>query len=409
MLSKFCIWRSKLGHIGEPDNSSQSRTVFVDVSVLAMEDAGTGIQRVVRAVYSHMQSMVPIGWRIIPVIATKRSEYKALPIDFAENPAQPYLEIAQSITPSAGDLFFGLDLAAHILPLRRRQVQYWRRRSIRCCFVVYDLLPHTNPEWFRPVAVRNFRKWLRFIVENGDMIIAISQHVRSQFLNYLRDERLQPLWIGQTAVVPLGWDIEASKPSTATDNSVSILIDRIRRGGRYILMVGTVEPRKAYDVALSAFEEIWADPASEYQLIIVGRPGWKTAGLQDRILRHQEAGSRLWWLQNVSDEDLRRLYGFTSGLLFASLAEGYGLPVGEALAQKRPILARDIPVLRELFGDAIQYFVSDEPVEFANRIIDWITSNPGPPPEGAAGLSTWEQSTRDFFTALGISVTTDED
>ena len=183
MLNALRIWRSKFGHYKKTEDGDNTRTIFIDVSVLALEDAGTGIQRVVRAVYSHMQSMQPIGWRVIPVVATKRSPYAALPTDFRKYQAQPILKHRQTITPQAGDIFLGLDLAAHILPLQRRQVERWRQKGVRCCFVVYDLLPHTNPDWFRLAAVRNFRRWLKFIIKNGDGIIAISEHVCAQVVS----------------------------------------------------------------------------------------------------------------------------------------------------------------------------------------------------------------------------------
>ena len=107
------------------------------------------------------------------------------------------------------------------------------------------------------------------------------------------------------------------------------------------LMVGTIEPRKGYDVALRALQHLWATRGAEApDLVIVGKPGWKTEQLQRRIRSHPEQGRQLHWLDQVSDESLCSLYQSSRGLLMASHAEGFGLPLLEAVVHRRHVLTR---------------------------------------------------------------------
>jgi glycosyltransferase involved in cell wall biosynthesis len=106
-------------------------------------------------------------------------------------------------------------------------------------------------------------------------------------------------------------------------------------------------------------------------------------------------------MSDASDEVLDLLYKSCFGLLMTSYAEGYGLPVLEALRLGKPTLVRDIPVFREL-GDqsGISYFIDDNPVELARDIISWVDA-PLPPITGKEQY-TWEQAGAILKVALGF-------
>ena len=91
------------------------------------------------------------------------------------------------------------------------------------------------------------------------------------------------------------FDIVLDKPSN--------LAARIANGPVYFLSVGTLEPRKAYPLAIDAFEQLWA-AGQEVRYVIVGRPGWNTQALQRRLRQHSEYGRRLLWLDDAEDADL---------------------------------------------------------------------------------------------------------
>jgi glycosyltransferase involved in cell wall biosynthesis len=167
-------------------------------------------------------------------------------------------------------------------------------------------------------------------------------------------------------------------------------------------MVGTVEPRKAYDKALDAFERLWAEDQHAPDLIIVGKPGWKTSELQDRIRAHPERGRRLRWLEGVSDEALTQLYDACTAVFLASFDEGFGLPVVEAATHGRWVLARDLPVFREQGLGNLRYFRDDSPAALARELLGLIrVAKNGSPDQG--DLPSWNDCVQQLLRDMGIS------
>jgi glycosyltransferase involved in cell wall biosynthesis len=92
--------------------------------------------------------------------------------------------------------------------------------------------------------------------------------------------------------------------------------------------------------------------------VIVGKAGWRNEAFIDRMQHHPQLGKRLFWLQGLSDGYLDYLYQKSDCLIAASEGEGFGLPLIEAAQYGLPIIARDIPVFREVAGDHASYFTS---------------------------------------------------
>ena len=167
------------------------------------------------------------------------------------------------------------------------------------------------------------------------------------------------------------------------------------------LMVGTIEPRKGHAQTLAAFERLW-DKGHDVNLAIVGKQGWLVEALVERLRRNPEAGRRLFWLQGISDEYLEQIYAASTCLIAASLAEGFGLPLIEAAQHKLPIIARDLPVFREVAGDHAFYFRGDKPEELADAILQWLSlhAEGNAPKSDAMRWLTWQQSAKTLETLL---------
>jgi glycosyltransferase involved in cell wall biosynthesis len=144
---------------------------------------------------------------------------------------------------------------------------------------------------------------------------------------------------------------------------------------------------------LSAFEQLWRNGIA-ITLVIVGQAGWKTEALQAKIRSHPELGKRLFWLANITDEMLLKLYEHSTVLLSASEGEGFGLPLIEAAQHGLPIIARDLPVLREVAGEHAFYFQGKEPQVLAAAIQQWLSLWEKNAVPASAGISwlTWAES-----------------
>ena len=371
--------------------------LLVDVSAIIRCDAQTGIQRVVRAVWSELLRRNGQGFVLQPVFATSRRGYCYAPIDFLGEGANG--SAVEPVRVRPGDKFLGLDLSAHLLPHYRRQLNAWKAAGATIHMVVYDLLPLLRPEWFSAATVANFGKWLKIVVNDADQAICISDQVAQDLERSVADAgRPGPAIVR----MQMGADIDGSIPSAGVSEPVSRILERLRFRSA-ILMVGTVEPRKGYDAALAAFEHLWRTrPADAPDLVIVGKPGWKTSALQARLQAHAERDVRLYWLTAVSDEGLCRLYDACAGVFVASKAEGFGLPLVEAAMFRRHVLARDLPVFREQGLPNVSFFTDDSPSVLGDRLLQLASVGKiGPAP--IAELSSWSDCADELLRAIGVS------
>jgi glycosyltransferase involved in cell wall biosynthesis len=370
--------------------------LLVDVSAIIRHDAQTGIQRVVRAVWSELSKRTDSFLEVVPIYAGQAHGYCYAPLDFLDRsrslPRDP-------VSAGPCDVFLGLDLSAHLLPNYRRQLRAWRRNGVGISLIVYDVLPLIRPEWFSRRAVDRFRKWFDVLRTEADQAICISDQVGRELCQELAlAGAVDRPSIGR---LHMGGDISASLPSRGVCRAEQQLLDGLRFRPA-ILMVGTIEPRKGYDIALTAFEHLWSTrPKDAPDLIIVGKPGWKTERLQHRIRSHSQHGKRLHWLDRVSDEALCRFYEGCRGVFMASRAEGFGLPLIEAAAHRRFILARDLPVFREQGLPNVLYFDDDRPAALGGRLFDLLsTGQCGVAP--AVDLPSWVDCVDRLLGDIGI-------
>lgn len=243
---------------------------------------------------------------------------------------------------------------------------------MKVAVIVYDLLPNDHPDFFTPKNVKNFRRWLYFVLNETDEAICISATVAGR-LSDIASARARRRARPHISRITLGGDLSRSQPSKGLTTFDSEVLDRVDRSRFTILMVGTVEPRKAYDVALDAMDMIWADDRNRpVNLVVVGKPGWRSDLTARRMAEHPEQGQRFFRLDNASDECLDLLYQRSHGLLMTSYDEGFGLPVSEALTYGKPVLVRDLPVFRELDHPDLSFFGSSDPASLAVAIQGWI-------------------------------------
>jgi len=201
--------------------------------------------------------------------------------------------------------------------------------------------------------------------------------------------RLRPLGIGWSHN---GADLTVSAAHAVLSKTSQAALTTLSSGPNF-LMVGAIEPRKGYTQVLAAFERLW-DSGYDLRLVIVGKPGWMVEELVEKLRLHSKSGSLLFWLEDVSDADLDRIYSACSCLIAASEGEEFGLPLIEAAQHKLPILARDIPVFREIAGDHASFFNGRTVDALAEAVTDWLklwAQNRHPHSEGMPWV-TWAQS-----------------
>ncbi len=379
--------RHRLMHRPHTKTDTTPRQILIDVSAIANTDAKTGIQRVVRNLYQQLLLAPPEGYQVCPVMATRKQFYRHIPTDFLQHPN--LTPITKPIHIGSGDIFLGLDLSAHLVPHHLPDMWTWKKQGVRMTFVIYDLLPVLHPQWFNPKATQNFHKWLRALAWLADAAVGISRTVQTDFTHWMQRYGLNESEI-PCAVIPLGAELDATLKEDrirSVDSTINL------ETSPYILMVGTLEPRKGYDDALAAFEALWAtgDPTP---LVIVGKQGWKVEALAHRLQSHPEAGKRLIWLNNADDNILRTRYQQCQGVLIASRGEGYGLPLMEAAYFNKPVLVRDIPVFREIADNNVTFFPNSSANDLHEALAIWIDALESETNSSSSGFKciSWQES-----------------
>ena len=286
-----------------------------------------------------------------------------------------------------GDVLVLLDPAWSIdlsFELRRA-----RAAGARIWIVVNDLIPIAYPDLAPEGSAIMLERWLRRVTPYAEGMLAISRTVASELRTYLAQmklvatpPRIEYFYLG----AGLG-QIEAEPPRVA--------LQTIFRGAPVYLTVGTIEPRKNHALILDVFDRMWAEGV-DTKLMIFGRLGWRSHGLELRIRAHPQFGRRLLWLDAGSDTELDYAYRHASALIFASRCEGFGLPLVEAMQYGLRVFASDIPVFREIGADFPVYFDPDDKwmLYDAIRSFEAALAQGEPATRTARAWPSWSESAR---------------
>ena len=378
----------------------RARQILVDVSELVGHDSKTGIQRVVRSVLNHWLHHPPNGFRIEPVYASTEQGYR-----YARQFTLGFLDCPNTILtdePIAfyeGDHFLGLDLQPQVVMAQAHVYKAMREQGVRVQFVVYDLLPLIMPQFFFLGADQSHEAWLK-IAAQSDSLLCISRAVAQEVDAWKQTQT--PISSCEVSWFHLGADVKASVPSVGLPLSSLEVLKQMREHTSF-LMVGTLEPRKGQEAIVKAFEVLW-EMQRDYCLVIVGKPGWLNERFIRHVEMHPEFGQRLIWLDAISDEYLDEIYGASDCLIAASEGEGFGLPLIEAAQYGLPIIARDIPVFREVASEYAFYFSSNDATVIAQEIERWMglfSKNAHPVSTQIPSL-TWAQSAEQLLALVVV-------
>lgn len=378
--------------------------LLVDISELVQRDARSGIQRVVRSILSEWLNCPPKGFRVEPVYA----KHDAEGYFFARAFTSKFMGIEnvnvddEPVNFIRGDVFVGLDLQPHIIVKQEKTLSKMRALGVKIHFIVYDLIPILNSEYFMSPAdaARDHARWLT-VAANSDSLIGISASVAHQIEDWLKSD-YQQKHLPEVKWFHLGADILNSRPTTGISLEDADILNKTNDSTRF-LMVGTLEPRKNHSLVLESFEQLWQQ-GSQVSLIIVGKEGWGVEKLISRLNNHPMKNKRLFWLNNASDEFLQTLYKQSSCLIAASTAEGFGLPLIEASQHELDIIASDIAVFREVAKEHALYFESNNAASLTYTIVQWLDlkENQLQPRSSDLSWKTWRESAQDLIDLLDL-------
>lgn len=235
-------------------------------------------------------------------------------------------------------------------------------RGMRPVVLVHDLIPITHPQFCRPGEAERHRRRMLAVLDSASGVVANSAHTLATLAEFAASEgRAMPpavvAWPGTPALPPI-------TPRAHPEPTFVIL--------------GTIEGRKNHALLLEVWRRLIeaAGPAQAPRLIIVGRRGWQADAVLP-MLDSGEFGDRVVEAGPLDDRRLALVLGGARALLFPSHAEGYGIPLAEALAAGVPVIASDLPVFREI-GQGVPDLVPTDDLAAWQAAIGAYARDPSP-------------------------------
>lgn len=223
----------------------------------------------------------------------------------------------------------------------KRYAYSLRARGVRPVFMVHDLIPITHPEYCRTGERARHKVRMLCMLNSGVGIIANSQSTLTALRQFA--ER-QTVSMPDTVVAPLA-------PGLPENEIGSRPIAE-----PYFVVLGTIEPRKNHWLLLQLWRRLVEKHGrSAPKLVIIGQLGWEYEDVTNLLERTIFLRKFVVHLRRTGDAELLTYLHHAQALLFPSFAEGFGMPVAEALSIGVPVIASDLDVFRECAGNVPEY------------------------------------------------------
>lgn len=228
-----------------------------------------------------------------------------------------------------------------------------RKSGIKSVVTIHDLIFLRHPEFYNPIDVQIYKWKFRQTIKEADYIIAISECTKRDILEYGGN-------LVSEDKITLIYQSCSPRFNTSQNYKTSNLNSKL---GRYVLSVGSIEPRKNTMLALKALHHL----PDDISLVLVGRHTAYT----DKLIQYARAnglGHRLHILHGVPDTDLPALYAGAECFVYPSVYEGFGIPIIEAISCGLPVVACTGSCLEEAGGPDSLYVAPNDAIGMANAI-----------------------------------------
>lgn len=298
-----------------------------------------------------------------------------------------------------GSLFFDLDAVWMSRVKRSWLLPILKEQGAQIVVHVYDIISITHPQYCLERGVFNFMDYIAAHMQYADQIIVNAKATVEELKNLA--ERIG-IPLPPCKVVPLGSDFGETKP--IQERLVADHLVEVVKSAPYILMVGTIEPRKNHSLLLRAYEGGLKEAG--YHLIFAGYMGWNMEEFERELYNHPDFGKRIFHFQGLDDIEIGYLYQNARYLAFCSYQEGFGLPIVESIIRGTPVLCPDQPVYREVGEDYPIWFEQENPKSLCEKIT-YYDKHPEEYEKMRARLKhykaiTWDDSFRFMEEALTL-------
>ncbi len=237
--------------------------------------------------------------------------------------------------------------------------------KFRFVLFCHDLIPILFPHFYSKRDADMFQTYMHEALTIADLMVVTSRRVKEDCRRYLMQHGIEAVKI---AVVPLGFDVEER------DTRVTFLPNGLLPG-RYVLMVSTIEPRKGHRLLYNVWRRLVTDGViqqRQFKLVFVGRRGWMIDDLLRQIRADRTVSDQIIIMHGVNDDLLKTLYKQAAFCVYPSYYEGYGLPICEAFAHGKAVLASTGGALPEITQGLSPCLDAQDEEAWYKLIREWI-------------------------------------
>lgn len=346
------------------------KSVVIDITCFIYSDFMSGIQRVVFEVMKRLQGNIE-GQSFIYLrydsklkkyfdISSNITQYLKSEIDKKKIGYCGFEFSLYDLNP--GDIWFEIDQVwPHICQRRSKLYPFLKKQNVKIISFVQDILPVTHPQFFPLSESYIFCSYIGAVFKYSDAIIVTTEVTKKSVL-----EIMDNLNVPQKSILvqALGSDFENNKKENDIVSTRDLEI--IKKLGDYVLMLGTIEPRKNHKVVLQAYLENLFSKG--YSLVFAGRYGWEKNEVVEYTKKLNKSEALFHFFESPSNAAVEELYKHAKLIAFPSHIEGYGLPIVEALKCGVPVCAADVQVSREVGQDYCEYCSENDSKDWAEKI-----------------------------------------
>lgn len=342
--------------------------VFIDVSNLITVDFITGIQRVVREIVLRMLKAQNFDITLMNYNVNIK-KYEVIDnqkfLDYFEYNLGTVGNLITTKVCDINDIptnsvFFDIDSVWMSRIKRSYLLPILKKNGVKIAVQIYDIIPITHPQYCHQNTTFFFMNYLVAHLSHADIIMVSTNSTLNEINKLTANLHIERI---NGVVVPLGSDFKDDK---LAKGDIDKKVKKIANKDKYILMVGTIEPRKNHKILLDAFDKYLIN--ENLNIIIAGRIGWNIVDFEERLKNHEQYNKRIFHIEGANDATIDYLYKAAFFVVFPTYNEGFGLPLIESIERGTPVIASKIDVLQEIGGDYCQYFDPDNAKELADII-----------------------------------------
>lgn len=261
-------------------------------------------------------------------------------------------------------------------------------KNIPHVLVIHDLTNELYPHFFTK------RQQLRYEIiqpkkqcQRANLIITPSENTKRDLINLydINPDKIKVIYPGL-----------ASTFTTNNTPPVDLVKTKYNLPEKFILFLGTIEPRKNINGLIEAFEQSYSKLPAPYSLVVAGAPGWKNKNIYNRA-KTSPLKDKIRFINYINPEDKPALYKTATLFVYPSFYEGFGFPVLEAMANNLPIITSNRSSLPEITNTTAYLVNPNNPVDIAKGIIYILNNTKKQPIEYNIQKFSWDQAAKEWL------------